>query len=62
MQSIGDPRPPRSADVKSAYASAAAILEDLGKLDTRARALVKNDERILASDVIFMDCLQEPAG
>jgi hypothetical protein len=48
-----------SADVKSAYASASAILEDLGKLDTRARALVKNDERILASDVIFMDCLQE---
>lgn len=39
------------------YDAAAAALGDLQKLDGRARANVKNDQRFLASDVIFMDGL-----
>jgi len=46
------------AEAHAFFEEAAAALEDLGKLDGRARALVKNDQRFVASDVIFMDCLQ----
>ena len=47
-----------SAQARAAFDEAAGALEDLGKLDGRARALVKNDQRFVASDVIFMDSLQ----
>jgi hypothetical protein len=47
-----------SAQARASFDAAAGALEDLGKLDSRARALVKNDQRFVASDVIFMDCLQ----
>jgi len=46
------------AQARASFEEAAGALEDLGKLDGRARALVKNDQRFVASDVIFMDCLQ----
>jgi hypothetical protein len=46
------------AQAHASFEEAAGALEDLGKLDGRARALVKNDQRFVASDVIFMDCLQ----
>jgi hypothetical protein len=47
-----------SPQARASYDAAAGALDDLGKLDGRARALVKNDQRFVASDVIFMDCLQ----
>jgi hypothetical protein len=47
-----------SAQARASFDAAAGALEDLGKLDGRARGLVKNDQRFVASDVIFMDCLQ----
>jgi hypothetical protein len=47
-----------SAQARASFDEAAGALEDLGKLDRRARTLVKNDQRFVASDVIFMDCLQ----
>jgi hypothetical protein len=46
------------AQARASFEEAAGALEDLGKLDSRARTLVKNDQRFVASDVIFMDCLQ----
>jgi hypothetical protein len=47
-----------SAQARASFDEAAGALEDLGKLDRRARTLVKNDQRFVASDVIFMDSLQ----
>ncbi|HEY6359096.1 MAG TPA: hypothetical protein VIX35_12670, partial [Vicinamibacterales bacterium] len=47
-----------SAQARASFDEAEGALEDLGKLDNRARALVKNDQRFVASDVIFMDSLQ----
>jgi hypothetical protein len=47
-----------SAPARASFDAAAGALDDLGKLDGRARGLVKNDQRFVASDVIFMDCLQ----
>ena len=47
-----------SGQARASFDEAALALEDLNKLDGRARALVKSDQRFVASDVIFMDCLQ----
>jgi len=47
-----------SAQARASFDEAEGAFEDLGKLDSRARALVKNDQRFVASDVIFMDSLQ----
>jgi hypothetical protein len=46
-----------SAAATSHYDAVAAALTDFQKLDARARSHVKNDQRFLASDVIFMDGL-----
>jgi hypothetical protein len=47
-----------SVQARATFDEAAGALEDLGKLDGRARTLLKNDQRFVASDVIFMDSLQ----
>lgn len=61
--SIGDVITKESAatpgvQARSAFDEASNALEDLRKLDHRARTLVKNDQRFVASDAIFMDSLQ----
>ncbi len=47
-----------SAQARVSFDEAEGAFEDLDKFDSRARALVKNDQRFVASDVIFMDSLQ----
>jgi hypothetical protein len=46
------------AQARTSFEEANGALEDLRKLDHRARTLVKNDQRLIASDVIFMDSVQ----
>src|SRR5437016_5964947 len=46
-----------STEAQSHYTAAAAALTDLNKTDQRARQDVTNDQRYLASDVIFVDAL-----
>lgn len=46
------------AQARTSFDEAAGAIEDVRKLDHRARTLVKNDQRFVASDVIFMDSLQ----
>ena len=46
------------AQARTSFDDANGALDDLRKLDHRARTLVKNDQRFVASDVIFMDSLQ----
>lgn len=46
-----------SAAAQTHYDAATAAVTELQKLDVRARADVKNDQRFMASDVIFMDGL-----
>lgn len=47
-----------SDQARASFDEAEGAFEDLGNFDSRARALVKNDQRFVASDVIFMDSLQ----
>lgn len=61
--SIGDAITKESAatpgtQARTSFDEANGALDDLRKLDNRARTLVKGDQRFVASDVIFMDSLQ----
>lgn len=47
-----------SASVRAGFDEANGALDDLEKIDNRARTLVKSDQRFVASDVVFMDSLQ----
>jgi hypothetical protein len=47
-----------SSQARAAFEEAGGALDDLRKLDTRARTLVHSGQPLVASDVIFMDSLQ----
>jgi hypothetical protein len=47
-----------SAQARASFDEAAGALDDLKKLDGRARSLVQADQKFVASDVIFMDSVQ----
>lgn len=47
-----------SASARAGFDEANGALDDLEKIDNRARTLVKSDQRFVASDVVFMDSLQ----
>jgi Na+-transporting methylmalonyl-CoA/oxaloacetate decarboxylase gamma subunit len=47
-----------SPQARASFDDASGALEDLKKLDNRARGLVQADQKFVASDVIFMDSVQ----